>query len=172
MQGLQAAAEQGLQGLQAAAAQGLQGLQGLQAAAAQGLDPTTLDDATVDQLFAASIEQLPEAQRGRVLQSLGGYDPATQSAEVGAAVLFLDGNVDSDVLLDARMATGDLVKGFEGLDVRSFDFAVLSDEVNTTIQGQLSRLLGLAFHPDYPDDRRVFAVLEVTSLSIVPNLTR
>ena len=117
----------------------------LQAAQAQQIDPTTLDDDAVDAIFAQAVEAMPEAQRGRVLQSLGEYDPATQTAAVGAAVLFLDGDLDPSVLEQARLATAELEEEFQGLDIRSFDFMVLSDEVMTEVQSQLSRLLGLAF---------------------------
>lgn len=117
----------------------------LQAAQAQQIDPTTLDDAAVDAIFAQAVEAMPEAQRGRVIQSLGEYDPATQTAAVGAAVLFLDGDLDPGAIEQARLATAQLEEEFQGLEIRSFDFMVLSDEVMTAVQTQLSRLLGLAF---------------------------
>ena len=117
----------------------------LQAAQDQQIDPMTLDDAAVDAIFAQAAAAMPEAQRGRVIQSLGDYDPATQTAAVGAAVLFLDGDLDPAVLEKARSATAELEEEFQGLQIRSFDFMVLSDEVTTEVQTQLSRLLGLAF---------------------------
>lgn len=69
----------------------------LQAAGAQGMDPAALDDATVDQLFAASLQQMPPEQSGFVtglLPASAGIDAATPvanpSSTLALAILFLD----------------------------------------------------------------------------------
>jgi predicted RND superfamily exporter protein len=113
------------------------------AASEQGLDPRSLDAATAAQLHSAVLGSLPPEQGAQVGGLLGGDDPAT--ATVGAVVILLDGELDEsdrlEVVREIDAATADL----DGVDISTLDFALLSEEVNDTIESELGRLLGLTF---------------------------
>ncbi len=124
----------------------------LRAAQARGVDPATLDDDAIDQLYTAALRQLPEAQRGQVATLLGG-EVQGGDATAGMVLVFLQGDSSqatgatdqSPVVRKALLAMGDLDVAAPGYDVRPFNFELLSNEVNEKITSQLSKLLGVAF---------------------------
>jgi uncharacterized protein len=114
----------------------------LGAAADQGMDPTALPDGAAIELHEATLEALPPDQAAQVGGLVGG-DPA--SADVGAAVVLLDGALSEPERLEAVRALDDAVAGVPGVELSLLDFAVLAEDVNEIITTDLGRLLGLAF---------------------------
>ncbi len=106
------------------------------AAVSQGLDPTALDDTTIDQLHAASLASLPPEQAAQFGQL------ASADFDTGMVIVMLD-TTDDEALLDAQLAFGDLV-GTDGVEIRPFNLALLTAESQDAIEGQMGRLLGLA----------------------------
>jgi uncharacterized protein len=116
----------------------------LQGAQAQQLDPATLDDEAVVALHRASLDALPDQQAAQVTRLLGGEGEGLD-AEVGAVVLFLDGDRAMAERDEAVTGLGDAVGDVDGVDVSVLDFRVLAEDVNSEIEADLGRLLGLAF---------------------------
>jgi len=117
----------------------------LQAAAAQGLDPATLTDEQVDQLYAQSLASIPEAQRGLLSATLGGEVTET-SATAGVVIVFLDSEAVSETgdtpAQQALVALGGTTDS--GFEIAPFDLAALSAEITDSITAQLSTLLLVA----------------------------
>nr|WP_274387967.1 MMPL family transporter [Salsipaludibacter albus] len=110
----------------------------------QGIDPATLTDEQVDQLYVQALEALPEAQRGLLSATLGG-DTTETSATAGVVIVQLQPDaVNQAGDAPAQLAINDLAQDLDGFEVAPFDIAALSSEVSDAITSQLSSLLGLA----------------------------
>ena len=122
------------------------------AAKARGVDPASLDDDAIDQLYAGALKQLPEAQQGQIASLLGGTKDGG-NATAGMVLVFLQGQGgqasgatdQAPAVRDALLAMGNLNVKASGFEVRPFNFELLSNEVNDQITSQLSKLLGVAF---------------------------
>jgi hydrophobe/amphiphile efflux-3 (HAE3) family protein len=117
----------------------------LGAAATQGIDVTQVDDDTVDRLYGAALEQLPQEQAAQLGVLLGGE---VDGADATAGMLLVMFRPDaSDAAIDEARAAVNAQAGTldGGTEVYSFDFEALNEEANDTMEQQLGTLLLVAF---------------------------
>jgi len=127
----------------------------LQAAGAQGIDPTALDDATVDQLFAASLAQMPSEQAGFVtglLPASAGIDAATPveqpESPLALAIIFLDSEAlpaddieSAEVVQDISAIIEDVE--VDGITLEPFAFELLFANQDS-FTDEIGRLFAMA----------------------------
>lgn len=121
-----------------------------QAGAAQGVDPATLDDEQLKQLYIQAYEAIPAEQRGFIdplLASDG--DIAQAEGGKGLMLVFLDtGDVDSGdfeaitELQNGVVAAVDSVDLPDGVDADAFAFGLLFAEQD--VAAEIGRLFGIA----------------------------
>ena len=128
----------------------------LQAVEQQGLDPAQLDDATVDQLYRQSLEQLPAEQAGLVAGLLPeGVEPATASANSGLALVFLDpdsvqgetSEMGAGPLLEVEQDMASAVEDLQlpgGVEADLFAFNLLLGDQDDFLD-EVARLFAFAF---------------------------
>ncbi len=117
----------------------------LQAAAAQGIDPATLTDEQVDELYTQALAGIPAAQRGLLSATLGG-DVTETSATAGVAIVFLESDAVAETgdtpAQQALVSLGGTTDS--GFEIAPFDISALSAEITDSITSQLSTLLLVA----------------------------
>jgi uncharacterized protein len=116
----------------------------LQGAGQQGIDPTTLDDAAVKQLYSDVLEAAgPELG---FVQQLVPDDP-NGSPDVGLILVFVDTSSDIDVQVEREKAIADAIRSVDtggDLELRPFSFSLLFGE-DVGFERELGRLFGTAF---------------------------
>ncbi len=114
------------------------------AAAQAGLDPTTLDDAAFDDLYAQALEAAgPEAS---FVTQLVPADAGTDS-DVGLALVFVQSTSDLDAQVARESAIADVLAELatDEVELRPFSFVLLFDDEAFDFQAELGRLFGSAF---------------------------
>lgn len=123
----------------------------LQAAQAQGIPLDQLDDATVDQMYAGALSQMPSEQVGYVT-SLLGQDGDVASARAPAALVIAffksDGDADATEAMDAQIELetqiAEALREIEtDVEVRPFSFNLLFGEVDS-FTNEIGRLFAYA----------------------------
>jgi uncharacterized protein len=114
------------------------------AVAQQQLDPATLDDAAVKELYAQSLEQAgPELGFTSQLIPEGSGD----SPEIGMVLVFVDATSDIDEQVEREGAVADAVAAVDAttdLEVAAFSFALLFGDADDFL-GEVGRLFATAF---------------------------
>ncbi len=121
-----------------------------QAVEMQGIDPTTLDDAAVDELFTTTLAQVPDDQRAFITGLLpGDADPESAAAERALALVFLDSTrfgEDFELLTEVQTGIADAIAEAPlpaTIEARPFGFGLLFGDEG--FLGEVGRLFALAF---------------------------
>ena len=112
--------------------------------AAQQIDPTTLDDAMVKELYTQAVaEGGPEL--GFVTQLLP--EGSGTAPSVGLMLVFIDVNSDMDVQVDREVAVADAIRSVDtggDLELRPFSFSLLFGDADDFL-GEVGQLFAAAF---------------------------
>ncbi len=114
------------------------------AAAQAGVDPTTLDAAAFDDLYARALEAAgPE---GAFVSQLVPEGSGT-SSDVGLALVFVQSTSNLDAQVAREQAVAEVLEGLatDGVELRPFSFSLLFDDEAFDFEAELGRLFGSAF---------------------------
>jgi predicted RND superfamily exporter protein len=115
-----------------------------QALAVQQLDPASLDDAAIKQVYADALAEAgPELGFAAQLVPEGSGD----TPDTGMVLVFVETTTDIDAQIDREVALADAVRsvdGTAGIEVQPFSFALLFGDADDFL-GELGRLFATAF---------------------------